>query len=110
MSNFAPRNDIAPWSRTPRTRMEVARPVFPDELAPLLVQRAELPHGVLAGGLRRSYSAVCINDGGALIEMAGFDRFIRFDRTSGLLGNTSRFLPASYARDQIRHPWRRHRQ
>lgn len=85
MSNFAPRNDIAPWSRTPRTRMEVAHPAFPDELAPLVAQRAELPHGVLAGGLRRSYSDGCINDGGALIEMAGLDRFIRFDRTSGLL-------------------------
>ena len=85
MSGFAPRDDIMPWSRTPRTRMEVARPAFPDELAPLAMEGAELQGGLLAGGLRRSYGDSCINDGGALIEMTGLDRFIRFDRTSGLL-------------------------
>ena len=85
MSGFSPRADIVSWGRTPRTRMQVARPAFPDELAMLARQGAKLPHGLLAGGLRRSYGDSCINDGGALIEITGLDRFIRFDRTCGLL-------------------------
>lgn len=85
MTGFTPRTDILPWGRTPRTPMRVARPAFPDELVALVKQGAEPPHGLLAGGLRRSYGDSCLNDGGALIEMTGLDRFIRFDRSSGLL-------------------------
>ncbi|MDB5582218.1 MAG: FAD-binding oxidoreductase [Bradyrhizobium sp.] len=85
MSGFIPRTDILSWGRTPRTAMRVARPSFPDELFPLVKQGAAPPHGLLAGGLRRSYGDSCLNDGGALIEMTGLDRFIRFDRTSGLV-------------------------
>lgn len=85
MTSFAERADILSWGRTPRTLMRVARPSFPDELAPLVRRGAGLTHGLLAGGLRRSYGDSCINDGGALVEMTGLDRFVRFDRTSGLL-------------------------
>lgn len=83
MTDFAARNDIVSWGRTSRTRMQVARPNFVDEMLPLVKQGAQSRHGVLAGGLRRSYGDSCINDDGALIEMIGLDRLIRFDRGSG---------------------------
>lgn len=85
MTGFTERADVVSWGRTPRTRMQVARPSFSDELAALAVAGAVPPHGLLAGGLRRSYGDSCINDGGALVEMTELDRFISFDRTSGLL-------------------------
>ena len=64
--------------------MRVARPSFPDELDSLR-RGSELPNGLLAGGLRRSYGDSCINDGGALIDMTGLDRFVSFDRSTGVL-------------------------
>jgi FAD/FMN-containing dehydrogenase len=85
VSGFSERTDVVSWGRTPRLRMQVARPSFPDQVAPLIREGAGLPHGLLAGGLRRSYGDSCINDGGSLIEMTGLDRFIRFDRNLGLL-------------------------
>jgi FAD/FMN-containing dehydrogenase len=85
VTGFVERADVLSWGRTPRTLMRVARPSFPDELAPLVKRGVGPAHGLLAGGLRRSYGDSCINDGGALIEMTGLDRFIRFDRTTGLL-------------------------
>jgi len=40
---------------------------------------------LLAHGLGRSYGDVCLNDGGALLLTSGMDRFIAFDRSSGVL-------------------------
>lgn len=49
-----------------------------------------LPHSqssptVLPYGLGRSYGDSCLNDGGAVIPMTGFDHFISFDPVSGVL-------------------------
>src|SRR3978361_1373443 len=65
--------------------MRVARPSFPDELDGLIVEGSAAPNHVLASGLRRSYGDSCINDDGALIDMAGLDHFVSFDRSTGLL-------------------------
>lgn len=40
---------------------------------------------VLARGCGRSYGDVALNPGGALIDCTGLDRFVSFDRESGLL-------------------------
>lgn len=65
--------------------MRVARPSFRDELDGLLDAGSRGPHGVLASGLRRSYGDSCINDDGALIDMTALDRFVSFDRSTGVL-------------------------
>ena len=40
---------------------------------------------VLAYGRGRSYGDVCLNPGGLLIDCSGLDRFVSFDRESGVL-------------------------
>jgi FAD/FMN-containing dehydrogenase len=85
VSDFLSREDIVPWGRYPRTRMDVARPSFHSELDALIKKGSTGRHGVLAGGLRRSYGDSCVNDGGALVDMTGLDRFASFDRKSGIL-------------------------
>ena len=40
---------------------------------------------LLAHGLGRSYGDVALNEGGVLFRTRGLDRFIRFDRSTGLL-------------------------
>ncbi len=39
----------------------------------------------LVVGNRRSYGDVCINDGGAIIDATGLNRFISFDRSTGIV-------------------------
>jgi L-gulonolactone oxidase len=65
--------------------MRVARPSFRDELDILIRNGTGGPNGLLASGMRRSYGDSCINDGGAVIDMTGLDRFINFDRATGVL-------------------------
>lgn len=65
--------------------MRVASPKFPDELPSLLKRETGSVNGILASGMRRSYGDTCINDGGRLIEATGLDRFISFDRATGML-------------------------
>jgi FAD/FMN-containing dehydrogenase len=85
VTDFISRSDVLPWGRIPRTQMRVARPSFHDELGALIAQGSAAPNHVLASGLRRSYGDSCINGGGALIDTTGLDRFIGFDRATGLL-------------------------
>jgi FAD/FMN-containing dehydrogenase len=46
---------------------------------------AAAPRPVLPYGLGRSYGDVCLNDGGALVDVRGLDRFIALDEEQGLL-------------------------
>ena len=50
--------------------------------APLPVPKGP---GLLAHGLGRSYGDVALNEGGTLVRTRGLDRFMAFDRHSGLL-------------------------
>ena len=43
------------------------------------------PHSLLPHGLGRSYGDVCLNDGGGLLLTRSLDRFIAFDRHTGIL-------------------------
>ena len=65
--------------------MQVAEPAFSDELSGLIRDGAGQVNGLLASGLRRSYGDSCINDGGRLIDATGLDRFISFNRTTGVI-------------------------
>ena len=70
------------WGRyPPATPAEVVRPSGRHALPDL----AALGRPALAYGLGRSYGDVCLNDGGVLIDTAGLDRFIAFDREAGVI-------------------------
>jgi FAD/FMN-containing dehydrogenase len=46
---------------------------------------AALPESVLPYGQARSYGDICLNDGGALLDTTGLNRFIAFDDKKGVL-------------------------
>ncbi len=70
---------VQSWGRVGRRRHEVARPRFAEEL------EGSQTSGALAVGNRRSYSDVCLADGGRLLDMTGLNRFRSFDPDSGIL-------------------------
>lgn len=68
------------WGRVPRASHRVV-PVRWRSEDPF---RAT-PRPLLAHGLGRSYGDVCLNDGGALLDVRGLDRFIGLDEAEGRL-------------------------
>jgi FAD/FMN-containing dehydrogenase len=97
------RNDYRSWGRVIRASHQVIRPSTRDEAAlSLTAQPAPsvsypkpapnpppashaAPQPVLARGCGRSYGDVGLNQNGRLIDCTGLDRFIAFDRTTGIL-------------------------
>jgi FAD/FMN-containing dehydrogenase len=77
------------WGRAHRFTHAVARPRFADEAASLLAApdgpAPVLPASVLPYGMGRSYGDSCLNRDGGLIDARGLDRFVAFDRQTGLL-------------------------
>ncbi|KJB95647.1 FAD-binding oxidoreductase [Skermanella aerolata] len=71
------------WGRFHRFGHEAVRPSRDQDMPGLL--GGALPHPMLAYGMGRSYGDSCLNDGGALIDMRGLDRFLDFDRDTGVL-------------------------
>jgi FAD/FMN-containing dehydrogenase len=71
------------WGRYHRFSHEVARPV--EERAVMAALGATPRHPVLPFGMGRSYGDSCLNDGGTLIDTRSLDRFIDFDRDTGVL-------------------------
>lgn len=84
MTRFQDSRDYRAWGRAHRFAHAVARPRFPDELAPLLAG-PDGPRSVLPYGMGRSYGDSCLNRDGGLIDTRGLDRFVAFDRETGLL-------------------------
>lgn len=82
MTAFSYSEAYAAWGRAHRFGHRVARPAFADELPSTL---AAAPGTALAYGVGRSYGDECLNRDGALIDMRGLNRFIRFDRETGVL-------------------------
>jgi FAD/FMN-containing dehydrogenase len=82
-SPFVTRLDMLSWGRVAREPQRVARPRFRDELPDLIGDVSVASK--LAIGLQRSYGDSCLNGMGALIDMRGLDRFIRFDPETGVL-------------------------
>lgn len=68
------------WNRWPVVRDQASMPLS-DRDAPLPAGSGPF----VARGNGRSYSDVCLNQGGTLLETRGLDRFISFDRRSGRL-------------------------
>ncbi len=73
---------IVSWGRIGKRAHEVARPRFAEDVRAWNTQGSVTR---LAVGSRRSYSDVCLSDGGRLVDMTGLDRFRTFDPTSGIL-------------------------
>ena len=82
-SPFVVRTDVLSWGRTTREPQRVAAPRFRDELPDLIGDPSCASK--LAIGMRRSYGDSCLNGAGALIDMGGLDRFIRFEPETGVL-------------------------
>lgn len=70
----------ASWGRYPKAiPAMVYSPHWTDELFP------KDAHFLLPYGNGRSYGDSCLNDGGALLDMRGLDRFLSFDHSTGIL-------------------------
>ncbi len=76
------RGDYATWGRVIHAAHQIVRPSTRDEAARSLT---EDDRPVLGGGCGRSYGDVGMNPGGRLIDCRGLDRFMAFDRTTGVL-------------------------
>lgn len=74
------------WGRILRVHHDVLRPRFRDELPDALRATSGTK---IAFGLGRSYGDSCLNPGGAIIATRGLDRFIAFDRNTGVLRGES---------------------
>jgi FAD/FMN-containing dehydrogenase len=70
------------WGRYPRARHTQVLPVSWRSDPPPL---AHLTESVLPFACGRSYGDSCLNDGAALLDVAGLARFISFDESRGLL-------------------------
>ncbi|HEX8166641.1 MAG TPA: FAD-binding oxidoreductase [Beijerinckiaceae bacterium] len=73
----------AGWGRTQAVRHRVARPAGAAELIDIV--RRSAPGPILAHGCGRSYGDVALNPEGLLVDCRGLDRFVAFDRSTGLL-------------------------
>ena len=75
-------SEIRSWGRVGSRVHDVARPRFTQDLS-------RWNPGVSGQGLAigncRSYSDICLSDGGRLIDMTGLDRFRSFDPETGVL-------------------------
>jgi len=80
--NFHPDRDVRSWGRVGSRLHHVARPRFAEDVRQWNSDGSE-PR--LAVGNRRSYSDVCLSDGGKLVDMTGLNRFLSFDPESGIL-------------------------
>lgn len=76
------RNDYRSWGGTLRASCQVDRPSGLSQAVEAVAAAAD---PVLAHGWGRSYGDVALNPGGTLIDCRGLDRFIDFDRTTGVL-------------------------
>jgi FAD/FMN-containing dehydrogenase len=68
------------WSRWPRSRDQEILRLYDRHAA---LPRLQAPY--IAYGNGRSYSDVCQNEGGILLDTRGLDKFIHFDRDRGRL-------------------------
>ncbi len=71
--------ELLSWGRYPRARAAEVRPLFWRQDA------LPAPRPLLARGCGRSYGDSCLNEGGTLVDTRRLDRFIAFDRASGVL-------------------------
>jgi FAD/FMN-containing dehydrogenase len=70
------------WGRYPRAQHTRVLPVYWRSEPPALT---DLSESVLPFACGRSYGDSCLNDGGALLDVTGLDRFISWNESQGLL-------------------------
>ena len=70
------------WGRFPKSKGAEVLPLYWVSEVPKL---GCLSGTVLARGKGSSYGDCCLNDGGTLLDTLGMNRFIRFDRQTGIL-------------------------
>jgi FAD/FMN-containing dehydrogenase len=70
------------WGRYPRAQHTRVLPVSWRSEPPAL---ADIHESVLPYACGRSYGDSCLNDGGALLDVAGLNRFIDFNESQGVL-------------------------
>lgn len=80
--HFHIRNDVHSWGRIGRRVHHVARPRFAEDIRQWNSSTSDRR---LAVGKLRSYSDVCLFDGGRLVDMTGLNRFLKFDPATGIL-------------------------
>jgi FAD/FMN-containing dehydrogenase len=84
-------------------------PLFRDQKVVRLHDRAAMlprPGGhCIPHGNGRSYSDVCLNDGGTLFDTRGLDRFIGFDRDTGVIRCEAGVLFADIVRLAVPQGW-----
>ncbi|MEQ1609826.1 MAG: FAD-binding oxidoreductase [Hyphomonadaceae bacterium] len=81
---FRPTDNLTSWGRVVRSRHQVARPNFCDQL-PALVRSFSAEEPGLAVGLGRSYGDSNLNPHGRVIDMTALDRLIAFDADAGIM-------------------------
>lgn len=92
-------NPLQSWGLYPPANQNVLR--LKDRHAPL---PAFAGHG-LPRGNGRSYGDVCLDDGGTLLDARGLDRFIAFDRETGVLRCESGVLLGDILELVVPHGW-----
>ena len=70
------------WGRYPRANHTRVLPLYWRSETPSLT---DFPESVLPFACGRSYGDSCLNEGGALLDVAGLDRFISWDESQALL-------------------------
>ncbi len=70
------------WGRYPSTRAKAVQPLYWRDDVPDLSQYSQ---PVLPYGCGRSYGDVCLNGEGILLDTTSLNRFLAFDKESGLL-------------------------
>jgi L-gulonolactone oxidase len=93
------------WGRVIQAEHLAARPSHRDELPGLLAQARATGAPALAVGLGRSYGDTNLNPGGPLLQMSGLDRFIAFDRQTGVLRAEAGTSLSQVLRLVVPHGW-----
>jgi len=90
------------WGNLFRPDHEVIKPLWRTD-SPELSQTTH--ESVLAIGNRRSYGDVCINDGGSVIQTDSLNRFISFDRNTGVIRCEAGVTLWQIAKLAVPHGW-----
>jgi len=73
------------WGYKPPTKQLVKSPMWIDDVSTALGESVGQVHSSLPFGNGRSYGDSCLNSAGQLVDTKNLDRFISFDRESGLI-------------------------
>jgi FAD/FMN-containing dehydrogenase len=93
---------VVSWGRLARERHAVV-PVYDQTLVPDAIAVASKP--TLAHGNGRSYGDVALNPGGSLLMTRGLDRFVAFDRESGIVTCEAGVLLRDIIEVALPHGW-----